>query len=241
MTRTKVVTIAPGVVSYHETYATAVGPEQVSLLSVDLTKPGIRLGGVEAGDHLIHYADEKTSAMANRSGAVAGVNGDYFDQGHSGAPLGGVVINGLLLKTQRAFTDANVHREQGRTRSSVGQLATSGTVTDTTGAYPAYPISAVNDLVEPHRGAASSPSPAPRAPAVKVPAGHRSSPASSRPGGRPARHLDSSRTRRSSRSSPPAAWTLYAPAGSRLDLARRGGPARCRRPLRRARLARQRR
>ena len=56
----------------------AAGPEQVSWLDINLANPDIHLGVVEANNHL-SGSGEVLSSMANRTGAIAGINGDFFD------------------------------------------------------------------------------------------------------------------------------------------------------------------
>jgi len=79
-----------------EVVQTAAGPEQISMLNIDLTSPVLRLGVVQAHNRLISPA-ETLSSMANRTGAVAGINGDFFEIHGSNVPLGEEVINSQLL------------------------------------------------------------------------------------------------------------------------------------------------
>jgi len=79
-----------------EVVQTVAGPEQISMLNIDLTSPVLRLGVVQAYNRLISPA-ETLSSMANRTGAVAGINGDYFEIHGSDVPIGEEVINGQLL------------------------------------------------------------------------------------------------------------------------------------------------
>ena len=75
---------------------TVAGPERISTLAIDLTRPTLHLGVVQAYNRLIS-PDETLTSMANRSGAVAGINGDFFEIHGSGVPIGEEVINGQLL------------------------------------------------------------------------------------------------------------------------------------------------
>ncbi len=68
-----------------------------SLLQVDLANPAITTDLVTApGVNQV----ESLSAMAARSGAVAAVNGDFFDIGQTNIALGDVVKGGQFLQTQ---------------------------------------------------------------------------------------------------------------------------------------------
>jgi exopolysaccharide biosynthesis protein len=82
-----------------------------------------RLGGPVSSDLL--SGDRVTdrgpiSVKADRAGAVAGVNGDFFDIDNSNAPAGAAIRGGELLKT----SDRNQPRPQvGVTQDGIGQLA----------------------------------------------------------------------------------------------------------------------
>ncbi|HTD33786.1 MAG TPA: phosphodiester glycosidase family protein, partial [Candidatus Elarobacter sp.] len=80
---------------------TAAGPLVVSVVAVDPSDPEVRLGSVLANERIVSK-DETTSSMARRTGAVAGINGDYFDINATGAPVGVLVRNGALLRTPSA-------------------------------------------------------------------------------------------------------------------------------------------
>jgi exopolysaccharide biosynthesis protein len=80
---------------------TAAGPLVVSVVTVDPLEPTVRFATVLARDRIVSN-DETTSSMARRTGAVAGINADYFDINASGAPLGIVVRNGVLDRTPSA-------------------------------------------------------------------------------------------------------------------------------------------
>ncbi len=90
------IVVADGVTLSTEVLQTVAGPEQISTLTIDLTRPTLHLGVVQAYNRLIS-PDETLTSMANRSGAVAGINGDFFEIHGSGVPIGEEVINGQLL------------------------------------------------------------------------------------------------------------------------------------------------
>lgn len=92
------VPVAPGVLYSSYRVATSRGPLRIHHLRLDLTNPTVRLGVGLAHNQLMS-ADETVSSMVRRSGAVAGVNGDFFDIGGSGMPLNIVVRDGLLLRS----------------------------------------------------------------------------------------------------------------------------------------------
>ena len=90
--------VAPGVTRADYRLLTSSGPLAITLVVVDPHDPTVRLGAVLAGDRIVSNA-ETVSAMANRTGAVAGVNADYFDINGTNQPLGMVVRDGTLLRT----------------------------------------------------------------------------------------------------------------------------------------------
>ncbi|HUZ48227.1 MAG TPA: phosphodiester glycosidase family protein [Candidatus Dormibacteraeota bacterium] len=93
-------TIAPGVTYGTYTLQTAVGPEAIHIVAVAPGHSDVRVGTMLANDAL-ESSGESVVSMAQRSGAVAGINGDYFDIGNSNRPTNIVVQNGQLLQTPR--------------------------------------------------------------------------------------------------------------------------------------------
>src|SRR5215469_1917996 len=123
--------ITGGVQLHSETYQTVGGAQRAQVMDVDLTNPNIRFGAVEAGDKLINPADETISSMANRTGAVAGVNSDFFAINATGQPNGMVIQNGVLEASPVASWPYDL---EVLTNGQV-QMATetfTGTATDTT-------------------------------------------------------------------------------------------------------------
>ncbi|HET9392366.1 MAG TPA: phosphodiester glycosidase family protein [Candidatus Rubrimentiphilum sp.] len=87
--------VAPGVGYGDYEMVTADGPLSIHVLAIDLREPTVRLGAVLAQDRLISQG-EAVSSMAQRSGAVAGINGDYFDINQTNQPLNILIQNGRL-------------------------------------------------------------------------------------------------------------------------------------------------
>jgi uncharacterized protein YjdB len=106
--QTKPQTITHGVDWYSETYQTVSGAQSAQIMNVDLTDPNIRFGMVEAGNELVDPSDEVISSMANRTGAVAGINSDEFAINTTGQPMGMVVQNGVLEASPVASWPADV-------------------------------------------------------------------------------------------------------------------------------------
>lgn len=89
--------VAPGVEYGDYVLWTAQGPLRVHAVSVDLRDPSVRVGTALADERLISNG-ETVSSMAERTGAVAGINGDYFDIGQTDQPLNVLVENGSLVR-----------------------------------------------------------------------------------------------------------------------------------------------
>ncbi|MFC7330672.1 phosphodiester glycosidase family protein [Marinactinospora rubrisoli] len=90
--------VAPGVTLTTSESTGGDGPLRLSSLAVDLDG-GARVGYVDAGEVA---AAAPVSEYATSTGAVAAVNGDFFDAGDSLAPLGGAVQDGEVLKSPTA-------------------------------------------------------------------------------------------------------------------------------------------
>lgn len=101
--------VAPGVARATYRLLTSAGPLVVSVVTVDPKEPTVRFATVLAHDTIVSH-DEPTSSMARRTGAVAGINGDYFDINATGAPLGVVIRNGVLDRTPSARIALTVTR-----------------------------------------------------------------------------------------------------------------------------------
>lgn len=102
--------IAPGMRDATYRMVTAAGPLVVHVVALDPREPSLHLGVVLAEDHIVS-AGEALSAMAQRTGAVAGVNADYFDIGQTNMPLNVVVRAGELLRTPSQRVALDVRRD----------------------------------------------------------------------------------------------------------------------------------
>ncbi len=103
--------VAPGVTRATYRLATSAGPLVVEAVAVDPRVPNVRLGAVLAHDTILSK-DETVSSMARRTGAVAGINGDYFDIGGSGAPLGLLIAGGAIERAPSARVALVVGRDR---------------------------------------------------------------------------------------------------------------------------------
>jgi hypothetical protein len=89
--------VAPGVKYGDYRMLTSDGPISLHVIAVDLQTPTIRVGTALAEDRLISHG-ETVSSMAHRTGAIAGINGDYFDINQTNQPLNILVQGGVLRR-----------------------------------------------------------------------------------------------------------------------------------------------
>ena len=103
--------VAPGVMRATYRLVTSAGPVVVSLIMVDPKEPTVRLGAVLAHESIVSK-DEQASSMARRTGAVAGINGDYYDINATGAPVGVLVRGGVLDRSPSSRAALTVARDR---------------------------------------------------------------------------------------------------------------------------------
>jgi exopolysaccharide biosynthesis protein/uncharacterized protein YjdB len=143
--RTPNTEITSGLAYHTDAYQTAGGAQRATELDLDLTSKNVRLGVVESDNVLTDPADETISSMAERTGAVAGINGDFFDIYGTGRPMGMVVINGRLVKSPSPSWNQNlVVRSDGTI--AIGPETYSGTLTDGAASHAITSVNTVADL-----------------------------------------------------------------------------------------------
>jgi exopolysaccharide biosynthesis protein/3',5'-cyclic AMP phosphodiesterase CpdA len=91
--------IGPGITLQHLKTLSASGWLDEQVLTADLSDPAVSSDLLTAGPIA---QGGPISAAANKAGAVAAVNGDFFDIDNSQAPLGVAVQDGNLLKSPQA-------------------------------------------------------------------------------------------------------------------------------------------
>jgi len=131
--------VGPGVDYQRWRLATTAGPLQISIARVDLRDPFVRLAVASHGDGILG-AGEPLAAMANRVGAEAGINADYFDINGTGSELNALVMGGRIQ-----------HQPDGRAALAVasgnsismGPMDWSADLSDVAGAT--FHVSTVND------------------------------------------------------------------------------------------------
>jgi hypothetical protein len=107
--------LGPGIELSHQKYLAATGWVDRQVLTVDLKNPAVTTDLLHA--EKIAQGSALTK-QANAAGAVAGVNGDFFDIGNSGASLGFEIAGGALRKSG----DRNNGQSIGVTQGGVGRL-----------------------------------------------------------------------------------------------------------------------
>ena len=95
--------IAPGVVRYKYEISRDKKNTQTNVVIVDLNNPHIKINTVAGGGT---YTNKATvSQMADRTNAVALVNGDFFTMQLQGVPLGASIIDGDMKSSPAVLTD----------------------------------------------------------------------------------------------------------------------------------------
>lgn len=79
-------------------YNTGSQTSLANVIQVDLKNKNVKLD-VMTGKEGYFTTKQSTGGMAKENGAVAAINGDYFNTGAQGAPMGGQVSSGLLMST----------------------------------------------------------------------------------------------------------------------------------------------
>jgi hypothetical protein len=95
---TQVDVLRPGVTISSVELLLKTGLQRIYQLDVDLRAPGVRVANVLSHNSVVSTG-ETISSMATRTGALAGVNGDYFAIKESGVPLNWTVQNKNLIRS----------------------------------------------------------------------------------------------------------------------------------------------
>ncbi|MFN2450487.1 MAG: phosphodiester glycosidase family protein [Candidatus Baltobacteraceae bacterium] len=88
---------APGVQYGEYEMRTVDGPLSIHVLAIDPHEPSVRLQTALASDTLVS-SGETLSSMIRRTGAVAGINADYFDINQTNEPLNLLVRDARLIR-----------------------------------------------------------------------------------------------------------------------------------------------
>lgn len=137
--KTDVGDVTRGVHLSRDVLDTVAGRQPTQTLTVDSTDANVRVGVVGAGSTLVNPADETVSSMAKRTGAVAGVNGGFFDVNASGQPIEGEIVGGEMWKSPRHSHDGTfIVRKDGS--MAIHDEEFTGTITDGASSHPLYSV-----------------------------------------------------------------------------------------------------
>ncbi len=103
-------TVAPGIAYGEYDLVTDAGPIVVHVVSVAPHRPDISINTVLSHDTLTSPG-ERVSTMASSTGAVAGINGDYFDIGNTDQPTNVLVSGGVLERSPRKRAALVIERD----------------------------------------------------------------------------------------------------------------------------------
>lgn len=146
---TKPQTITSGVTEYSQTIDTVQGRQHTQVMNIDLANPNVQVRTVEAGNDVIDPADETVRSMGTRTGAVAGINGGYFDINATGQPNGGSVVDGQIYKSPPSGFNAELSVLANGTMA-IGQENFSGTITDGSATDPLTSVNIPSDAAAGH-------------------------------------------------------------------------------------------
>ena len=116
--------IAPGIEYGDYQLYTNAGPLSIHVVAAQLHRSDVHAASVLA-NNVLESRGETVGSMAKRTGAVAGINADYFDIGNTNRPLNIVVRNGQLLQMPRKRYALAVDRDGN---ASIGEFSFLGQV-----------------------------------------------------------------------------------------------------------------
>jgi Phosphodiester glycosidase len=139
--------VAPGVEYGEYSLVTVDGPIVVRVIAAQLRRSDVHTETILAHDALTS-AGETVGSMGKRTGAVAGINGDYFDIGNTNRPTNIVVRDGQLLRMPRKRYALAVTRDGS---AAIDEFAFTGQIVigDRT-----FGLDAIDDLPAPNGGIA---------------------------------------------------------------------------------------
>ncbi len=132
LTSIHIETTAPGAAFGQYGMTSEHGPIAVQVIAIDPREPTLHWDTALSGDRIIS-GGERTSTMGLRTGAIAGVNGDYFDIGRTYQPQGLLIKDGELLRGPTDRMALVVHRDG---TVSFGEYRMRGTLHSPHGDFP---------------------------------------------------------------------------------------------------------
>lgn len=132
--------IAPGVVHQSWQWNTSYGNINLEVLQCDLNNPDLDLRLVAGGGEYTKRAT--VSSMANRTNAVAMINGDFFNMALQGAPIGPSIIDGKLESSPAVIQGLYSLGIDSTNTAWIEEMTYDGSITAADGA--SFPIDGLN-------------------------------------------------------------------------------------------------
>lgn len=127
LTMTSSSPITSGATLKNYTWDIADGNVKAAVIEVDLNDPYVQLEVVPGKGQFTQRST--VSVMADRTDAVAMVNGDFYNMKAEGAPIGTTVIDGELASSQSFLNDVYCLGITGDRTAAIEQFSFSGSVT----------------------------------------------------------------------------------------------------------------
>lgn len=132
--------ITSGAVLSNYTWDISDGKVKAAVLEIDLTDPYVQLEIVPGKGKFTQRAT--VTQMADRTNAVAMVNGDFYNTKAEGAPIGNTVIDGKLVSSQSYLNGVYCLGITGDDKAYIEQFSFEGEVTASNG--ETYGLSGLN-------------------------------------------------------------------------------------------------
>lgn len=114
---------------------------KAQVIIVDLANPYVNLDAITGQQGKLATRNAVIN-MAQESGAVGGINGDYYNMSGEGAPIGPQIVDGELISTPSQLQGLYAFGITSENRPVIGQFTFSGTLTTQNGAT--HPITGIN-------------------------------------------------------------------------------------------------
>lgn len=137
------VPVTSGVLKKEYRWELPAGPANIYVLEIDLTNPHVRVDVIPGAGKLTQRLN--VSAMAAESGAVAAVNGDFYNTQAEGAPIGPMVKEGRLLSSPSVLTGIYALGITYDNRAVIEAFSFTGSVTAPDGS--SFPLAGLNKTV----------------------------------------------------------------------------------------------
>ena len=132
--------VTSGATLTNYTWDISDGNVKAAVLEIDLTDPYVQLEIVPGQGKFTQRST--VTAMANRTNAVAMVNGDFYNTKAEGAPIGTTVIDGELVSSQSYLTGVYCLGITSDDRAYIDEFSFEGEVTAQNG--ESYKLSGLN-------------------------------------------------------------------------------------------------